>query len=212
MAQEVPPYQRLSPDSQPWGRWVTDKIQKNEVAQDSALSNLQAQNKNLAAQLNRLQLQIADLNERRSYLLPVSQTLATTTPGAYAGYSGSDQVSFTLRSPSVVRVGGSAKLSGLGNGAGGSVSGSIGMYVDTAPFPYPSPLSVRMSGFSYINTGTGSVSYDTNVYFSTILELDAGTHVAKPLAIDTYAQFQGSSGSVSLSSIFFFVEVVSTTT
>jgi hypothetical protein len=66
MAQEVPPFDRLPPDSQQWGRWATGRIQSLQDSSASALSNLQAQNQSLAAQLNRLQLQVADLSERKT--------------------------------------------------------------------------------------------------------------------------------------------------
>jgi hypothetical protein len=60
---DVPPYQRLDPNAQPWGRWVTDRTSAHDQAIDSLQKNTKAQNQSLAAQLNRLQLQVGELNE-----------------------------------------------------------------------------------------------------------------------------------------------------
>lgn len=214
MAQEVPPYQRLSPDSQPWGRWVTDKIQKNEVAQDSALTNLQAQNKSLAAQLNRLQLQIADLNERRSYTASALPSLLTTTPSTYRNYSGSTALPFTLKNQSIVRISGSATLSAsvIGNSSSVGAEGSFGLYVDTPPAIYPSPDTSAMSAYSsvYYDAGTSlqTIQISQSMAFGTTITLDAGDHLVAPLPIGTYVIYGGSSGSVQLENMFFSVDVL----
>lgn len=208
---EIPPHSHgIDPNAQPWARWVTERSKAHGKSIDSLVTNQQSQNKSIAAQLNRLQEQIADLNERRTYTLLLPVTLTTTTPYSYASYFGNDKIDFTLRNDARVRVSGSARLSGFGNGADGGVSGSIGMYVDTYPFPYPSDLTDRMSGFSSVSSSGGNMSFDTSIYFSTTIDLGAGNHTAYPLGIDTYGQFFGTSGSVTLSSIFYAVEVIGT--
>jgi hypothetical protein len=215
MAQDVPPYNRLPPDSQPWGRWVSDRLQSSEQAQNSALSNLQAQNKSLAAQLNRLQETLAEIGERRSYSVQSSIRLTTTTPFTYLNYSGSDKIDFTLARRSVVRVSGSASLNGtvLTGTPALAVEGGFGVYIDTLPPVFPNPDSSRLSAFSIINYNQGglggnSLASSTNLHFATTVTLDAGPHTVRPLPIATYAFFTGTSGTATLENIFFSVDVL----
>lgn len=205
---EVPPYQKLEPNAQPWGRWVTERTASNVSAIESLRTNQKAQGESVAAQLNRLQEQIADLSERRSYSVAIPGSLVTTTPSAYVSYSGSDRIDFTLRRDSMVRVSGSAALSGFSNGGNSGVAGSFGVYIDTPWLPYPSPEQSRFTGFSSTSVSAGNVSHDASVGFASTIRLSAGQHFVRPHAIDCYVSIQGTSGSASLENMFFSVDVL----
>lgn len=194
MAQEVPPYQRLSPDSQPWGRWVTDKIQKNEVAQDSALTNLQAQNKSLAAQLNRLQLQIADLGERNAYYAtdPNYSLIWTSSTGSVATGVG---LSFTISKSRRVLVRGKID-SYLEINATGSRSTFNSVYI----FGLPSTVS----GFTALSSlGSGaSVRVGTTADGEQVFDLPAGTYNLSLSVAGSASGGAGTSGTIQAPSIF----------
>lgn len=211
---DVPPYQRLDPNAQEWGRWVTDSAQSNKNAIESLQVNTRSANQSLAAQLNRLQIQVADLDERRSYSLTVSSSLTQTSPNTYRNYSGSGAISFTLKNRSNVRISGSASLSAsiLGNSTSVGAEGSFALYVDTPPPLYPSPETNSLSAYSstYYDAGTSlqTLQISQSLAFGSTVTLEAGPHTVAPLPIGTYVIYGGSSGSVRLENMFFSVDVL----
>lgn len=194
MAQEVPPYQRLSPDSQPWGRWVTDKIQKNEVAQNSALTNLQAQNKSLAAQLNRLQLQIADLGERNAYYAADPQySLVWTSPTGLVDTGVG--LSFTISKSRKVLV--RSKIdSYLEINANGSRYTSNSVSISGLPGSVYGLASLSSLGLG-ASVRVGSVADGEQVF-----DLPAGTYNLSLLVAGSATGGSGTSGTIQAPSIF----------
>lgn len=179
MAQEVPPYQRLSPDSQPWGRWVTDKIQKNEVAQDSALTNLQAQNKSLAAQLNRLQLQI-------QYLQSLSDFAYNEWSGALTGFTG-----WSPFAPCEVYI--SSPTGRIEIGYGGALNGADGYFC--YQIAQLSTSSTIVSRDSILNNPaqrvavTGGASFAPSGWKTTLVEVPENEMLAVQCWVNSGSSF-----------------------
>jgi hypothetical protein len=173
---------------------VTDKIQKNEVAQDSALTNLQAQNKSLAAQLNRLQLQIADLNERNAYYAtdPNYSLIWTSSTGSVATGVG---LSFTISKRRRVLVRGKID-SYLEINATGSRSTLNSVYI----FGLPSTVS----GFTSLSSlGSGaSVRVGATADGEQVFDLPAGTYNLSLSVAGSASGGAGTSGTIQAPSIF----------
>lgn len=212
MAQEVPPFDRLPPDSQQWGRWATGRIQSLQDSSASALSNLQAQNQSLAAQLNRLQLQVANLSVQQSYAVSENVTTNTTSSGNFLYFNGIS-LPFSLDQSARVRISGNMSYNGFAvvtSGTGGSMDGSIGVGIDGSPTPLSKFVARARTGLSALG-GSGlstQLQISSTPTFSATVTLDAGSHVVELLAPYTYAVFFGSSGNVSFANCSVSVDVL----
>lgn len=142
---EVPPYQKLEPNAQPWGRWVTDRTASHDNAIESLRINARSQNQSLTAQLNRLQGQVDDM---RSLL--AAQVLPAVNSGSASLFSLSTAeqtiVAFTLPVPegytrAVVTAVGS--VNGLTTASGGDR-----LYTRCYVSGQPGPTSTTMMAVS----------------------------------------------------------------
>jgi hypothetical protein len=210
---DIPPYQRLDPNAQEWGRWVTDSAQSNKNAIESLQTNTRSANQSLAAQLNRLQAQIANLAVQASYSNDVGTIGSTTSSGSYVRFDQPGFITFSLDQASRVRISGRIGISGFAtatSGVGGSIDGSIGVGIDGSSTPYSKFTARSTTGLSALG-GSGlstQVQSNTSPSFSGTITLAAGSHTVDILQAFTYVVFFGNSGNVSLSNLSISVDVL----
>lgn len=209
----TPPYQRLNPSAEPWGRWVTDVTKSNKNAIDSLSRNTRSQNQSLAAQLNRLQMQIADLSVQQSYSRDVGTIGSTTSSGIYVRYGEAGFISFHLDQAARVRISGRVAFNGFAtatSGVGASIDGGIGIGIDGGSTPASKFTSRDTNGHSAFG-GTGistQIQGAASPSFSGTTVLAAGDHTVDILSSFTYVVFFGASGNVSISDLSISVDVL----
>jgi hypothetical protein len=85
---EILPTPKLDPQSQPWGRRVTKKAEDTERGLASLTTQVDLSNKGLAAQLNRLQQQVGELQDVNSELQETVDLLEALSPVTSASSTG----------------------------------------------------------------------------------------------------------------------------
>lgn len=191
---DIPPYQRLDPNAQEWGRWVTDSAQSNKNAIESLQTNTRSANQSLAAQLNRLQLQVADLSERNAYYAadPNYSLVWTSSTGSVPT---GVQLSFTISKARKVLVRGKID-SYLEINATGSRSALNIVSI--------SGLPESVSGFTGLNSlGSGaSVRVGAVADGEKVFDLPAGTYNLSASVSGSGSGGAGVSGTIQAPSIF----------
>lgn len=192
---DIPPYQRLDPNAQEWGRWVTDSAQSNKSAIESLQTNTRSANQSLAAQLNRLQLQVSDLSERKTYY-------ASSDPNAFIfrsspaslSYIEALRIPFSLKTRRIVTFQGITTYdSTLAITSPQSIQGFASLLLE---------VYTASDVFTGISSGRNARTGHTNSASGTIETRSAGTIVSSVTAAldpgDYYARFRiGSSVAVS---------------
>ena len=197
------PRMNLSPEATPWGREAQQRIE----ALESENARLRQDVEN-ALRVNAGALTNIGRSLSTTYTYQSGSTVSVASSNTYVNYSGSEKITFTLAQPSKVLVVGSARMSAIGVGVSGgpNLTASFGVYVDAEPSPWPSSLSNRLTGYNDI---TGASNFSGSLTFSTVVELETGTHIVGISSPGTQVFFTGaSSGSVQVSSMFFSATVL----